>query len=97
LTGFFGYNVFVTVKVKDNLAYRRIAGKLFIVDAGTSRLHELNGPAALIWEGLAAGKSESGIVCGICEEFEVSEKKARADLPLFIKDLAGAGLLDQGV
>lgn len=80
-------------KVKNGLAFRRIAGELFIVDARRAELHELNGPAALIWEGLAAGKTESAIVASLAAEFEVSEKRAGADLAEFLKDLARAGLL----
>ena len=43
-------------KTRKDLAWRRIAGEIFIVDAAGSRMHELNGAAALVWEGLAAGR-----------------------------------------
>lgn len=81
-------------KVKKGLAYRRIAGELFIVDSQRAELHELNGPAALIWEGLASGKSEDRIVAEVTAEFEVPEKQARADAGNFLKELAKAGLLE---
>ncbi|MBI4350790.1 MAG: PqqD family protein [Elusimicrobia bacterium] len=80
-------------KIKKELAFRRIAGEVFIVDAARSELHELNGPAALIWEGLAAGRTEKAIVSAITAEFEVDERTARADLEGFIKELLKAGLL----
>ena len=66
------------VRVKKDLAYRRIAGEMFIVDSSRAELHELNGPAALIWEGLAAGKSEKVLLAELTAEFEVEEKTARA-------------------
>jgi hypothetical protein len=80
-------------KIKESLAFRRVAGELFIVDAAASRLHELNGPAALIWESLAAGKSEPRIVSDILAEFEVSEKEARSDLREFVGELSRSGLI----
>lgn len=83
----------MNVKIKKDLAYRRIAGEMFIVDAARAELHELNGPAALIWEGLAAGKKEGALVSAITAEFEVDENTARADLDSFIAGLLKAGLL----
>ena len=81
--------------IKKSLAYRRIAGEMFIVDSQRAELHELNGPAALIWEGLASGKGEDRIVRSLLAEFEVEEKEARADVKNFLKDLAGAGLITE--
>ena len=81
------------VKMKKNLAYRRVAGEMFIVDAAASRLHELNGTAALIWECLAAGKNEKHILAELCAEFEVSETEAKADLGAFTEELVKAGLI----
>jgi len=80
-------------KIKKGLAYRRIAGEVFIVDAAKAEMHELNGTAALIWEGLAAGKMEKAIVSAIMSEFEIEEKTARADLENFVKELGKTGLL----
>ena len=80
-------------KIKKGLAYRRIAGEVFIVDAAKAEMHELNGTAALIWEGLAAGKTEKAIVSAIMSEFEIEEKTARADLENFVKELGKTGLL----
>jgi hypothetical protein len=79
--------------IKKDIAYRRVGDDLFIVDAAASRLHELNGPAALIWEGLAAGKSEKRILAGLCGEFEVNEREAENDTRAFIRELSEAGLL----
>ena len=79
--------------IKKGLAYRRIAEEMFIVDSQRAELHELNGPAALIWEGLASGQGEAGILAALTAEFEVTEKEARADMADFLKELAKAGLL----
>jgi hypothetical protein len=81
------------MELKPELAYRRIAGEMFVVDAQKALLHEFNGPAALIWEGLAAGKTEKAIVSAMTAEFEVDERTASADLKSFLKELLSAGLL----
>jgi len=85
----------MTIKIKKDLAYRRISGEMFIVDAARAELHELNCPAALIWEGLASGKNESALVSALTAEFEVDEKTARADIDSFIEELIKAGIVEK--
>ncbi len=79
--------------IKKGLAYRKVAGELFVVDAAKARLHELNGTAAVVWDGIAKGKSEAAIAAGIAGEFDVDAETARADVKKFISELAAAGLL----
>jgi hypothetical protein len=81
------------MKIRKGLAYRRVAGELFVVDAAKARLHELNGTAAFVWDGLAKGKSPAAIATGIAAEFETDEATALADVKKFITELAAAGLL----
>jgi len=81
-------------KIRKDLAFRRVDGAVFIVDAARSELRELNGTASAAWEGLSAGRGEAAIAAGIAEEFEVDERTARADLRSFIKELDEAGLLE---
>ena len=80
-------------KVEKHLAFRRVGEEMYIVDAKASRLHQLNGTAALIWEGLAAGKKEKAIAASIAAEFEVDEAAALADLREFAAVLEKHGLL----
>lgn len=82
-------------KIRKDLAWRRVGGELFVVDAARSRLHELNGTAAAAWEGLAAGKDAQRIAAGIAAEFEVAPAEAASDLAVFIKELSAAGLLEK--
>lgn len=79
--------------LKKDLAFRRIAGELFIVDAAGSRMHELNGAAALVWEGLAAGSDGAAIAAAIAAEYEIDASAAAADTAAFIKELLAAGLI----
>ncbi|MDD5209539.1 MAG: PqqD family protein [Elusimicrobiales bacterium] len=83
----------MNLQIRKDLAYRRIAGELFIVDSAKAEMHELNGPAALIWEGLAAGKTERSLISAITAEFEVDEKTACEDLEAFLKTMQKAGLV----
>ena len=71
-------------KIRKDLAWRRIAGEIFIVDASGSRMHELNAAAALVWEGLSSGRDEAGIAAALAKEFDVSAHAAAADAAEFI-------------
>lgn len=84
----------MNTKIKKDLAFRRIAGELFIVDAARAEMHELNGTAAIIWEGLAAGRTEKAIIAALLSEFAIEEKAARADLAGFVNELKRTGLLE---
>jgi hypothetical protein len=85
----------MSVKIKKGLAYRRVAGEMFVVDSARARLHELNGTAAVVWEYLSKGRSEAAAVSAILEEFEVDGKTAQADVKYFISELESAGLLEK--
>lgn len=80
-------------KTRKDLAWRRIAGELFIVDAAGSRMHELNGSAALVWEGLAAGRDEAAVAAALAAEYDIPAAAAAADAGAFIGELLAAGLI----
>lgn len=80
-------------KLKKDLAFRRISGEVFIVDAAGSRMHELNGAAALVWEGLAAGRSEAAIAAALAADYDIAAAAAAADAAEFIGELLAAGLI----
>jgi len=80
--------------IKKGLAYRRVAGELFVVDAGKARLHELNGPAAVIWEGLAKGLGLAAIADELTGQFEIDAATALRDAEGFQAQLLAAGLLE---
>lgn len=81
------------VKIRKDLAWRRVDGELFVVDSANSRLHELNGTAAVVWESLAAGRDPAA---ALAAEYEVSAAAARADAEAFTDALLKAGLLVEG-
>lgn len=80
-------------KTKKGLAWRRVGGELYIVDAAGAELRELNGPAALIWEKLAAGADAAELAAALQAEFEVDAGAASADAADFAAELAAEGLL----
>lgn len=82
-------------KIKKGLAYRRVGGELFVVDGAGGRLHELNGSAAVIWEGLAAGKAERAIAADLAAEFEIEPGPALSDVRAFTAELTAAGLTEE--
>ncbi len=84
------------LKIKEGLACRRIGGETFVVDAAAARLHELNGPASLIWEALAAGADRGTSVGLLTAEFDVDAGTAGADYDDFVGELSRAGLLSPG-
>jgi len=83
------------MRIKKGLAYRRVAGELFVVDGANARLHELNGAAAVIWEGLSKGLSQSRIAAELSGQFEVEEPAALLDVQEFQRQLLAAGLLEE--
>jgi hypothetical protein len=82
-------------KIRKDLAYRRVGGELFVVDAAGALLHELNGTAAFIWEGLEKGRAEAAIAAGLAAEYEVEPAAAVRDVEDFVAGLKKAGLLEE--
>ena len=83
----------MALRIKKGLAYRKVDGQFFIVDAAHEKLHELNDVGSLIWEGLAAGKTEARISEAVCAEFEVTSEDAQNDTAAFMKTLEDKGLI----
>ena len=80
-------------KIKSKLAFRKIDGIFFIVDAGKETLHELNELGSFTWNMIIKKKNTKEIVKKISEEFEVSAAQAKKDFDNFINKLEEKGLL----
>lgn len=87
--------MYMKLKIRKDLAYRRIAGEMFIVDAAGSRLHGLNATGALLWDCLAAGKDRPAAAARLAAEFQVDGETAARDAGEFIEELLKAGLLSE--
>jgi len=69
------------------LAFRKIDGNFFIVDAEKETLHELNELGSFTWNLIVKKKKSEEIVNKIAEEFEVSLTRAKKDFDDFINKL----------
>jgi Coenzyme PQQ synthesis protein D (PqqD) len=80
-------------KVKTKLAFRKIDGIFFIVDAEKETLHELNELGSFAWNLIVKKKSSKEILKKISEEFDVSSAQAKKDFDDFLNKLNEKGLI----
>ena len=80
-------------KIKSKLAFRKIDGIFFIVDAEKETLHELNDMGSFIWNLIVKKRNSEEIIKKISEEFEVSDSQAKKDFNSFIDKLKDKGLV----
>ena len=80
-------------KVKSKLAFRKIDGIFFVVDAENETLHELNNLGSFTWNLIIKKKNSEEILKKISEEFEVNSNQAKKDFDGFINKLKVKGLL----
>lgn len=82
------------LKINDGFELRKILDR-DVVTADPNVFNgiiKLNETGALIWNGIADGKTREEIAARICEEYETTSEKALADVNAFIE-----GLLEKGV
>ena len=82
-------------KIKSKLAFRKIDGIFFIVDAEKETLHELNELGSFSWNHIVKKRNSAEIVKKISEEFEVGFVQAKKDFDDFINKLKEKGLIVQ--
>ncbi len=66
----------------------------FVLNLAKSTVHCLGDIETDIWNAIDGNRSAADIVRKICDEYEVDEATARADVLEFLSDLAGNGLID---
>lgn len=79
---------------RAELAARVIGGEAVVVDAGSSRVHELNPVATFVWERCDGTRSGWAIVDAVVEAFEVEREVAARDVAGLLRTLHERGLLD---
>jgi hypothetical protein len=77
---------------------RQIEGELIIVPirrgvGNLNSLYTLNAVGSVLWNYLADGHTVAEMVERVCEEFEVSEEMARADIQEFLDSLVEERLI----
>ena len=86
------------MRVKDGFVVREIMGQCVVVSTGEaaetfSGMIKLNDTGKDIWEGVAAGKTETEIVDLIVSEYDVDRKHAEESVKKFIEDMKGKGFI----
>ena len=83
----------MTIRFKEKLAAREVAGELYVVDIEAETLHSLNPSASLVWDCLKKGLTAERTASRLAAEFDVTPAEAASDVDAFIETLAAKGLL----
>ena len=89
------------MKIKSGYLLKEVAGTFLVVAVG-KRAKEFNGminlneTAAALWERLADGATEEGLVAFLLREYDVDEIRATDIVKVFIEKLKNADLLEGG-
>lgn len=75
------------------LHFKKIKGRIVILEKNKKYLQKLNPAASFIWEMLAAPQTEAQIIDQICQTFETDRAVAAADTADFIKSYLKLGFL----
>jgi hypothetical protein len=75
------------------IAWQDVDGELALFDERDERYHLLNGTAAAIWRGIAAGVDRAGLIDQLAGDFRVKPEAIVADIDGFISAAMTQGLL----
>jgi hypothetical protein len=75
------------------IIWQDVDGELALFDERDDRYHLLNGTAAMIWRGIAAGADRAGLIDQISAGFRVQAEEIVADIDAFIGAAVTQGLL----
>jgi hypothetical protein len=87
------------MKRKSDFILQNVGGETLLVPLGAqvmdlNGLITLNGTAACVWELLAADHSIDELTAAVAERFDVDRETARADVRIFVHEIAKMGLLE---
>ena len=87
------------MKIKKGFVVRKIAGEDVVVALGTaskqfSGIIKLNDTGRFLWDRIAEGCDEEGLVEAIVSEYSVDREIAAKDIKAFVNTLIGAGVLE---
>ena len=86
------------MKLKKTAQVQFLGGQAIIVDTDVTNdaflgIIKLNSSAAIIVDLLKEEQTLDSLVAAICDEYEVTEPQARADVDFFISQLRSAGMI----
>ena len=81
------------LRIPTYITWQDVDGELALFDERDDRYHLLNGTAAAIWRGIAAGADRAGLIDRIAAGFNVQPEEIVADVDTFIEAAMAQGLL----
>jgi hypothetical protein len=75
------------------LPYQEVQGQAVVVAPARREVHEFDETATFLWSALARERTLAELVAVLCEEYEVDEKTAEADVRAFLALLEERGLV----
>lgn len=86
------------MKIKDGFMLRKVGGQYVAVALGEASrsfngIIRLNDTGRLLWEELAAPKTEQQLCEALLAEYDVTPQQAQADVAAFVQTLKKAALL----
>ena len=81
------------IHLRKGLSWRKVGATVVILDLDASIYLSATGAAVVIWECIAAGLDEAGIVDHLTSTFEVDTTMARRDVDGFLDQLRARHLL----
>ena len=87
------------MKIREGFVMRKIAGSNIVIPVGAvcvdfNGMITMNDSATFLWEKLAGGADEEGLVAALLAEYEVDEETARRCVKEYIEKLEEAGCLE---
>jgi hypothetical protein len=67
-------------EVRDDLGIERLDDELLILDKKNEKIHRLNQTAAMVWEGLVAGRNSVQVASELVEVFDITVEVALQDV-----------------
>ncbi len=83
----------MSLSIPDHISWQNVPGELALFDVRDGRYHALNGTAADIWRGIAAGRSAPEIVADLQARHDVPGDEIAQAVEEFICAAQGKGLL----
>ena len=87
------FNLKDKVARPKEVAWRMIDGEAVIVTPADSMMHSLNEVGTRIWELMDGNRTVADIAAALQAEFEVDDKRVKADTVWFVECLAKKGLV----
>lgn len=84
----------MTLSISDHVSWQNVPGELALFDVRDGRYHVLNGTAADIWRGIAAGDDVPAIVTALSARHAAPEGEVAQAVADFIATIRDKGLLD---